>query len=230
VTRLLLCLAGLMLAEEAADGVGITVRVCDTAHLNGRSLQSAKLEAVRVLASAAIEVKWADCGTQTTRNRPGPRDFVLVICLHGFLKPHTSDDDRVMGLTDLNESGEPSSIYVFYGDVLNFAKDKSAEGETDSILGHVIAHEFGHIFLGPEHSDRGIMQAKWGQDARVLMGKRLLNFNKSQRARAQAAVAARSQGQGLLVQASRQENAGREALPSERAVNAKSSNPVMLPN
>ena len=29
------------------------------------------------------------------------------------------------------------------------------------VLGDAIAHELGHLLLGPQHSDRGIMNADW---------------------------------------------------------------------
>jgi len=49
------------------------------------------------------------------------------------------------------------------------------------VLGYVLAHEIGHLLLGPGHVEGTIMSAKW--DAKVLEAARQrgLTFDRSQR-------------------------------------------------
>jgi hypothetical protein len=55
--------------------------------------------------------------------------------------------------------------YVFYSRVREFAAFKTSRGfiEAESItLGHVIAHEVGHLLIpGAQHSARGILRKRW---------------------------------------------------------------------
>jgi predicted transcriptional regulator len=59
-------------------------------------------------------------------------------------------------------AGSASATWVFYRRVEELAEGKNAS--KSQILGHAIAHEIGHLLLGPDrHSDRGIMRANWGR-------------------------------------------------------------------
>jgi hypothetical protein len=72
---------------------------------------------------------------------------------------------------------------VYYDPTLELAKSHSLEFELPVILGCMIAHEIGHLLLGPNsHSPSGVMQPRWEakQVQQVLKG--ALVFNKQQAA------------------------------------------------
>jgi hypothetical protein len=56
----------------------------------------------------------------------------------------------------------PALTTVYYESALGFAKYDQAEFEAPIVLGCAIAHEIGHLLLGPNrHSVSGIMRARW---------------------------------------------------------------------
>jgi len=93
----------------------------------------------------------------------------------------------------------PARASVYYNYVLD-AQNENAEFKAPVLLGCVIAHEIGHLLLGPEgHSTGGIMQSDWGlKDVRQAMTG-TLTFTPQQSRRLRAAAQRRIwQGEGTL--------------------------------
>jgi hypothetical protein len=69
------------------------------------------------------------------------------------------------------------NIYVLSDRVkLFFDRDPSISGR---ILGHVLAHEIGHILSGvAAHSDKGLMRAHWSQEDFLDMRVHLMKFTR----------------------------------------------------
>jgi hypothetical protein len=76
---------------------------------------------------------------------------------------------------------------VFYGRIQDFALGENGNNrEVPVIMGHVIAHEIGHLLLGSaSHSPDGIMCAKWDPSTvrRALTGRLLFSSAQSDRIR-----------------------------------------------
>jgi hypothetical protein len=53
------------------------------------------------------------------------------------------------------------------------------------LLGVVIAHELGHLLLGPGHAPSGVMRSAWGSREVRALTQRQLAFNREQRAKMQ---------------------------------------------
>jgi len=91
---------------------------------------------------------------------------------------------------------------VFYGRIEHFARDVHRdETEIPVILGHVMAHEIGHLLLGSaSHSKTGIMCGQWDRNylRRALIGRQL--FTPEQIERIQAEVPRRIQGSQVPTQ------------------------------
>jgi len=74
---------------------------------------------------------------------------------------------------------------IFYARVFDMAFYGPVAGGFETaqgiILGHVIAHEIGHILLGPgSHSETGIMSFPWGRKQLVDASRGLLLFTPEQ--------------------------------------------------
>ena len=70
---------------------------------------------------------------------------------------------------------EGTHIVVFYDRVAATARDHQS---TASLLGHVMAHEIGHILEGIDrHSESGLMKANWSADEIQLMRVRPMVFS-----------------------------------------------------
>ena len=60
------------------------------------------------------------------------------------------------------KAGRASAAWVFFHRVEQLAESKDASAA--QILGHAVAHEIGHLLLGPNrHSLTGLMRADWGR-------------------------------------------------------------------
>jgi hypothetical protein len=53
--------------------------------------------------------------------------------------------------------------------------------DADELLGCVIAHELGHLLLGPGHVPGGVMQAHWSGNELDALRQRRLKFNHTQK-------------------------------------------------
>jgi len=86
-------------------------------------------------------------------------------------------------------TSHPNIARVYYEHVTHFAVEYELESGMASILGCVIAHEIGHLLLGPKsHYGIGIMQPRWSlpQVRQGLMGVLRFTPEQSERIRAEA--------------------------------------------
>jgi hypothetical protein len=56
------------------------------------------------------------------------------------------------------------------------ATSEQHHGDSGVLLGFVMAHELGHLLLGPGHTPDGVMQGKWGQKQWDALRQRWLRF------------------------------------------------------
>ena len=52
--------------------------------------------------------------------------------------------------------------------------------EADDILGYAVAHELGHLLLGPRHTTHGIMSVRWSIRDLQMMTQRRLRFTQAE--------------------------------------------------
>ena len=70
-------------------------------------------------------------------------------------------------------AGSGTTIHVFYTRIMEGHRELGAQ-----ILGHVIAHEMGHVLEGiARHSPDGLMKARWDQHDYVRMKRQHLSFS-----------------------------------------------------
>ena len=78
---------------------------------------------------------------------------------------------------------------IFYGNVQEALARQTIE--TTILLGHVMAHEVGHLLLGRVHSEDTILRRTWDKRAFELMSVSQLTFSKTEAAQLRSAVALR---------------------------------------
>jgi hypothetical protein len=147
-------------ASPAALDLTITVRVYNYTQAPPTTLARAEREAGRIFGDAGLKVLWLDCmpGSSTQQDPCQEAIETADIRLRILLAPVRNNlQDSVFGFAIA-----PALATVYYESALGFAKYDQAEFEAPIVLGCAIAHEIGHLLLGPNrHSVSGIMRARW---------------------------------------------------------------------
>src|SRR5260370_29330985 len=173
--------AGLVWSSLALAQTEISVHVCNIVQVAERTLKRAEKEASGVLDTGGVTVAWMDCSAAAMERLLGPSEFVLSV--RGFLPSQKGDwvPRYPLGETWMIDGTKQTSFSVYYDGVRKFASSLREETQIDQILGCAIAHELGHLFLGPAHTPGGVMQAEWREHELMLMSRRHLKFTSSQR-------------------------------------------------
>jgi hypothetical protein len=128
-------------------------------------LESAKAETTEIFARLGIELVW--------RATSPARDVRLTIrVIDGTIK---GAGKSAMGLAVPNRNGPGSSLYALLGRVEAFAAHHGRP--VAQILGHVIAHEVGHLLLPTAaHATGCIMVARWDRQQLEQLDRGWLTF------------------------------------------------------
>jgi hypothetical protein len=142
-------------------------------------VRKAESEAVFVFRPADIVVGWPDCENSAA---PAPGTPRFVIRLRDDLVPRFGGELSLHAMGRAFVSGGEGYIADVYYPAIQALSETSQPG-VGSLIGYTIAHEIGHLLLGPEHRPRGIMRARWGQDELRALAQRSLGFDKADRVR-----------------------------------------------
>ncbi len=186
-------------AQTPASDIRLTVRVYDYAGVPAKVMTAAENEARRLLRRAGIETEWSGCPKNPNeRDRyPNCREPLGEgdVFLHVMAQPVEGYHVTSSGFGSTLQPGRGGSaehVYAFYGRVKETA-GKVEQLPPATLLGYVIAHEIGHLLLGPDnHSSRGIMRAHWGREDLEQMQSGKLAFLEEQAATMQAALQRRA--------------------------------------
>ena len=188
------------LAQATEPTVPFQILVFNYTKASPENLAVAEQEAGRILAEAGFPVTWLNCpvtpgGSATCRKQVEAADIrVRVVSL-----PEQSKKlfhDSVFGF-----AMAPAFASVYYESAERLAKLDDASFEMPVILGCVIAHEIGHLLLGPNsHSASGVMQPQWErkQVQQAMTGRLLFTPEQMKVIRAQTQARTRPQIAGTL--------------------------------
>ncbi len=163
-----LCQAAPQSSAPAQGGLKIVVRVYDYASTSSQAVRQAEEESSRIFHEAGVELTWLDCPTSQAEAEKhpvcdAPLDALPVDLriLPAAMAARLSSSREQAGFAlPSGRAGSASAVWVFYLRVQELAASRVASEA--QILGNVMAHEIGHILLGPHHhSPLGIMRAHW---------------------------------------------------------------------
>lgn len=180
-------------SRKVENQAGIRVAVYNDAHIDGVALYDAEHHAAALFAEAGVRITWLDYSHKQRRARCQPEnssaDFFLRIVFAFGTMPQGSGADA-LGRSTIPPAGYTyvpcGTAAVFYDRVMAFAS--VWDPNSGEILGDALAHELGHLLLGPLHSPQGIMKAFWTFDDLDLARRGRLRFVKEQLAMLQLTV------------------------------------------
>ena len=146
----------------------ITVLLYNYAAISAETIANAKHEADLIYARMEVEIEWADYPMfphEAAANRIPPAGLdrleirLLPHSMSDRLKPGRDEVGRAL-IADEGVFGEVADIFT---DRL-MGMTSTWKWAAGPLLGGVMAHEIGHLLLGPgSHSKGGIMRTRWGE-------------------------------------------------------------------
>jgi hypothetical protein len=161
--------------REGGSGFAVEVRVFDLAHVPPQLLEEAEWKASRIFRMAGVTLTWK---SGSPLDEEGHQVEYRAAPVGGGPVPLACGDTdiceldvRLLGDTSRLKSAAlaeslPFARYgirvnVFY-DRVRIVMDKQGSLAAPAILGHVLAHEIGHVLLGTNtHARAGLMRASW---------------------------------------------------------------------
>ncbi len=184
--------AGLFIAFSSAaawakdlpqESPGVTISVFNDSGISSEILKQAEKVSSQVFEESGIHVDWLNC--PPADEAPGGE----VACRQAAAFPQhlhlrivrrsLSLRDSILGISYLSSDGTGCQADIFYEGIEKLRHETFVDPAI--ILGHVAAHEVGHLLLGSNsHSQWGIMRAHWNMEELARANKGSLLFTKSQ--------------------------------------------------
>jgi hypothetical protein len=197
--RLLMVLWGLevALAAELPDHpLTMKVLLFNYASVPGPALARAQHEAAGVYARIGVRTEWVECKSSSSAPAIGgicaaPRTPATpeLRLLSRPMAARLRTDPSTCGLTLFPAEGGPAVLVNVFA---HRAEDLAIQHDLDYavVLGHLIAHELGHVLLGAgSHSRHGIMRIPWGRRELHWAAKGSLNFTPGEAAQIRTKLA-----------------------------------------
>ncbi len=175
-----------------------TILVYDYAELHPGTQEEAEQEASRIFRLAGIDTLWLHCALteEGVGDRACERDFgadsliirIMPEARTRILAPNVAE----FGIAYQSERGGFGTDAAIYHHRVAELAEAGVTSEA-VLLGHVMAHEIGHLLLGTgHHSPRGLMTAKWHVEQLQAASEGRFLFTSKQAARMQRNVLKRS--------------------------------------
>jgi len=168
---------------ETSQNPQITVFVVERAGTSSQLLVDAEQNAARVFRQAGVEVEWVNCGqTKPERNCESLSGADLIVHLVPRSRTLSADFFGVAFVD--HDAGTYADVFL---DSIQQLREQDRGIALAAILGSVLAHEIGHLLLGPNaHAREGIMQPHWETEQLRSMARGQMRFTREQAGRIQA--------------------------------------------
>jgi hypothetical protein len=179
--------------REPGSGLAVQVRVFDLAHVPRQLREEAEWKASRIFRTAGVTLTWKsgsplDEEGHQVEYRAAPAGGVPVPLACGDTDICELDVRLLGNTSDLKSASLAEALpFARYGiranifyDRVRTVMDKYGSLAAPAILGHVLAHEIGHVLLGTStHTPGGLMSAGWSDAEFVRMACAVLPFDRA---------------------------------------------------
>ncbi|HET9178676.1 MAG TPA: hypothetical protein VFQ24_10015 [Terriglobia bacterium] len=153
-------------SRKVQDQAVVSVAIYDYANVGRTHLGQAEGHAAGIFAKVGVRIAWTDYSLRPGTGRAKPEnsdaDFFVRI-LPGSMARRGNRRAGALGESVISPTAEGplpgGTANVFYDRVEHISS--LWDLDPGKILGDAIAHELGHLLLGANHSDQGIMKALW---------------------------------------------------------------------
>jgi hypothetical protein len=171
------------------------VIVIDQAEFRPRMLAEAEEVAARIFRCAGVDLNWENRLATSKKaefyfDNQIPAQRPLFVYL--FLREGVKNTAARFGFATVNSDGGESAS-IFSGPILDLTHDFSQPATMTQILGHVMAHEIGHLLSIVNHSPTGIMRGRWDHTDYRRMAWEGLLFTEAESVAMRAALLRRSE-------------------------------------
>jgi len=179
-----------------AESPTLTIRLYNHTAVPAELLHAAADVGRQIFSHAGLNTVWVICGSSPERaghpschESPG-KSVLRVNVLNREMSAKVGTLPEAFGVAFPSERGFGLVAAVFYHRVVELERDWGWDG--DLLLGHILAHEIGHLLLGfSSHAQRGIMSASWEQVELIQAEQGTMNFHKAQARKMRKQVQAR---------------------------------------
>lgn len=161
ISVLLLMITGAAASNGTNDGglPRVVVSVFNDAEVEEAVLHRAGEQVVALFQGAGVELTWQECAATVAPRRCTDFESSGHLSLR-IVRASANLKASVFGVAFLGEDGSGTQADIFFDEVKRLSAESGPPLET--VLGHVAAHELGHLLLGTNaHSRSGIMRPRW---------------------------------------------------------------------
>ncbi len=159
--------ASVEVALGSPAALTVTIHVTDNVNLSPTELADAQAYATAAYRAAGLHIVWSSAPWKPEagqRTDPLLIDVRLVILPLDMVEKKCREErlgDSVLGIAISGASEARGRVaYVFYDRIVRVAM--AHEAPVARGLGHVMAHEVGHVLMGVNsHAGEGLMRANW---------------------------------------------------------------------
>ena len=180
---------------SASDLPALRVWVIDTAHIDEKTLSDALKTTARIFTSAGLRMIWLSCPARAGRSGNSARCLaedsgLLVLRIVSRPAGGFVDQDALGFAVATRENATYATVFR---DRVLAALDPAGPCTESVLLGHVIAHEIGHLLLGTTaHARAGLMAGRWHAADLNHAASGWLQFSPSEAARMSAEATRRA--------------------------------------
>ena len=163
------------------ESPSVTISVFNDSAISSEILMQAEEVSSHVFGEAGIHVDWVNCSPadEAPSGKVACRQAIPQHLHLHIVRRSLNLRDSTLGISYLASDGTGFQADIFYEGIEKLRHETLVDPAI--ILGHVAAHEIGHLLLGTNsHSAGGIMRAHWKMEELARANKGLLLFTRSQ--------------------------------------------------